>query len=671
MHASLLIVDDEPQIRFLLKKILEQAGYSCQEADCVETAKLVLAENDFDLLLTDMNMPGESGADLTRHVKALYPHTAVVMVTVIDDIELAKQVLGIGIYGYIVKPFTSNIVLITVGNALRRLHLELQEQENIRLLEARIAERTRVLQEQLHFNQTLIDAIPLPLSYKGHDGRYLGCNQAFSNIVELSREWIIGKTVHDIHPPHVADSIWGKDQALLSQGGTQAYEQRIPFADGSIHTGIMHKAIFHDIEGNVAGLIGVRLDITELKQKEQALRESEEKLRSIMDNLQIGIVMISPQLDILEVNQVVNQWFPRDRQAKGMRCYQLFAGPHQAVPCKICPTRAVLATGESAEKTITHHTKQGERIFRVLASPMHDDNGSIVAVLELLEDVTDALAAERELRQAQKLEAVGALAAGIAHEINTPVQYIGDNIHFLDDAFKDLLGVQTQYEELLRKVKENVPVSGFIDEIEEAAEAADIPYLAEEIPKTIQQSLDGVNRVGKIVKAMREFSHPGTTEKTYVDVNRALESTLTISRNEWKYVADVETDLAAELPLVLCLPGEINQVFLNIIVNAAHAIGDVTDAGNNGKGTIRLATRVHNSNVEIRISDSGGGIPEAIRHRIFDPFFTTKMVGKGTGQGLSIARSVVVDKHQGAIRCESEIGSGTTFIIDLPIIEST
>jgi signal transduction histidine kinase len=389
-----------------------------------------------------------------------------------------------------------------------------------------------------------------------------------------------------------------------------------------------------------------------------------------MDNLQIGVVMINPKMEILEINRQVQQWFPQNHEERGCLCYQVLVDPHEQQPCKMCPSREVLTTGMAAEATYTRQTARGERIFRVLASPMRDDKGTVVAALELIEDVTDTLAAEQELRQAQKLEAVGALAAGIAHEINTPVQYIGDNIHFIDDAFKDLLGIQLQYEELLRTIKEKGPLEELADAIAAAVDAVDIPFLVKEIPKAILQSLDGVNRVGKIVKAMREFSHPGTSEKTYVDVNRALESTLTISRNEWKYVADVETDLAPDLPLLLCLPGEINQVFLNIIVNASHAISDVTDAGNKGKGQIRLATRAQNGKMEIRISDSGGGIPEDVRHRIFDPFFTTKKVGKGTGQGLAIARSVVVDKHQGAIRFESEAGRGTTFIIELPIFEA-
>jgi signal transduction histidine kinase len=195
---------------------------------------------------------------------------------------------------------------------------------------------------------------------------------------------------------------------------------------------------------------------------------------------------------------------------------------------------------------------------------------------------------------------------------------------------------------------------------------SDIEYLCNEIPNAIEQSLDGTERIAKIVGAMKEFSHPGVKEKQMVDMNRAIETTVTISKNEWKYVADVELDLDPTLPLVKCMAAEFNQVLLNIIVNAAQAIGAAKKGGTE-KGTIKIITLQPKSGwCEIKVSDDGPGIQEEIRSRIFDPFFTTKEVGKGTGQGLAIARSIVVDKHGGTIRVETEPGAGTTFIIDIP-----
>jgi signal transduction histidine kinase len=203
--------------------------------------------------------------------------------------------------------------------------------------------------------------------------------------------------------------------------------------------------------------------------------------------------------------------------------------------------------------------------------------------------------------------------------------------------------------------------------LEEITRKVDLAYLTEEVPRAINQTLEGVDRVTKIVRAMKEFSHPGVKEKTLADLNKAIENTVTVSRNEWKYVADMITELDSSLPAVPCLVGEFNQVVLNIIINAAHAIQEVVGRDSGRKGTIRVSTHHDPDWVEVRIGDTGGGIPEDIRSRIFDPFFTTKGVGKGTGQGLAIAHSVIMDKHGGTLHFETEMGKGTTFFIRLPL----
>jgi signal transduction histidine kinase len=271
-----------------------------------------------------------------------------------------------------------------------------------------------------------------------------------------------------------------------------------------------------------------------------------------------------------------------------------------------------------------------------------------------------------QLRQAHKLESVGQLAAGIAHEINTPTQYIGDNVRFLKDAFQDLKNLLAEYDRILAAAKASTLSDEMVGELAVAVERADASFLLEEIPKAIEQTLEGISRVSSLVSAMKEFSHPGTKEKIAVDLNHAIENTITVARNEWKYVANLETEFDASLPLISCQPGEFNQVILNLIVNAAHAIADVVGKGGAEKGKIKIQTRDCPEWVEIRIQDTGSGIPEKVRARIFDPFFTTKEIGKGTGQGLAIARSVVVDKHGGNIHFETEEGKGTTFIIRLP-----
>ncbi len=329
--------------------------------------------------------------------------------------------------------------------------------------------------------------------------------------------------------------------------------------------------------------------------------------------------------------------------------------------------------GEVVEYRMQH--KDGSwRTLESHGAPFRNASGEIEGVLTVARDVTERRSVEQEkqmmevqLRQAQKLESIGRLAAGIAHEINTPTQYIGDNTKFIRDSFDELLPVLGAPRRLLDAARENQLTPELVQNTEDALKSADLDYLIEEIPKAIDQSLQGVDRVTKIVRAMKEFSHPGSADKTQVDLNHCIESTLTVARNEWKYVADLVTDFDPELPPVTCLPGEFNQVILNLTVNAAHAIGDTIKEGDTRKGIITVSTKLDGDWVEVRIQDTGTGIPEQARGRIFDPFFTTKGVGKGTGQGLAIARSVIVDKHGGTISFETEMGKGTVFIIRIPV----
>lgn len=280
-------------------------------------------------------------------------------------------------------------------------------------------------------------------------------------------------------------------------------------------------------------------------------------------------------------------------------------------------------------------------------------------------DITDRKKMEVELRHAQKMESIGQLAAGIAHEINTPTQYVGDNLLFLNNSFNSLLNLLGRVHDIVETPTDPPGNQDLIEHLKKIYLEADWGYLAEEIPEALEQTMNGVSHVSRIVKCMKEFSHPGTEDKIPMDLNKAIESVITVSKNEWKYVADLETDLESDLPCTLGYPGEMSQAVLNLITNSAHAIADVSK-DENQKGKIKITTRYTGSQLEIRISDTGSGIPKAIREKIFEPFFTTKEVGKGSGQGLSIVHSVIVEKHGGKIDTLSEPGKGTTFVLSIP-----
>ena len=278
---------------------------------------------------------------------------------------------------------------------------------------------------------------------------------------------------------------------------------------------------------------------------------------------------------------------------------------------------------------------------------------------------------ERQLYQARKLESIGMLAAGIAHEINTPVQFVGDNAKFIFNALDKTRSLADRYRELLDSFEALSPRE-LADARRSAEQEADLAFLRDEIPKAIAQTREGLERVTRIAAALRDFSYMGDdTRPEPADINAAIQTTITISRNEWKYVADMATELDPTLPLVQCYPGDIKQVLIILITNAAQAVKEAAGAASqNGKmkkGTITISTRLAQKNVEIHVTDTGPGIPAAVQPRIFDPFFTTKKIGEGTGQGLAIAYASVVKKHGGEMTFETEEGKGTTFLITIPV----
>lgn len=397
----------------------------------------------------------------------------------------------------------------------------------------------------------------------------------------------------------------------------------------------------------------------------QCMAEQAQRIQSILDTAPEAILTLGLDGTIASSNPATERIFGYcGNELIGKSVAQLM--PYLAASGVTETLAELVKGGPSQSHEAMGRRRDGSEIpIELTVSAMPDLRG----YTWLVRDIAKRRQMEAQLAHASKMESVGALAAGIAHEINTPIQYVGDNTRFLDDAFRDLDSFLEKVEVLIEQCQAGTVSPTAVEEVKAAAEDADLEYLREEVPKAIAQSLEGAERVVKIVRAMKEFSHPGTEEKTAVDLNRAIESTVTVSRNEWKYVSELELNLDPELPLVRCLPGDLNQAVLNLIINAAHAIEKRRD--DEGKldalGKIRVSTRKLDGQVELRIGDNGTGIPEELLNRIFDPFFTTKPVGKGTGQGLAITYSVIVEKHHGTIDVETKLGEGTTFILRLPI----
>jgi len=495
-------------------------------------------------------------------------------------------------------------------------------------------------------------------------------NPAISSMLGYSEKELRKMKVIDIHPSDSIERVISDFEKMAA--GKTVVTDEIPLLrkDGTI--------VYADITASKTSidgkecLLGFFRDITESKQAEEALRESEEHFRSVFENISIGLYRTTPDGRFLLANPALVRMLGYDSLDE-LTAFNLEDNEDYWPAYSRSQFRErIERDGEIMGLETTWKKRDGSIIFiRESARAVCGEEGEVLYYEGTIEDISERKMLEIQLAQALKLEAIGQLAAGIAHEINTPTQYVGDNTRFLQDAFSDLSMLQAKYETLLQAVIRGAATDDIVREVEAAAEEVGLEYLSGEIPKAIQQSLEGVDRVAKIVRAMKDFSHPGKEEKTAIDLNRAIESTITIARNEWKYVADMVTDFDRELPLVHCLPNEFNQVVLNIILNAAQAIGDVVGDGSNAKGTIKVSTCHDGEWAEIRISDTGSGIPEDDKPRVFDPFFTTKEIGKGTGQGLTISHDVIVKKHGGTITFETDVGRGTTFLIRLPIEPDT
>lgn len=398
----------------------------------------------------------------------------------------------------------------------------------------------------------------------------------------------------------------------------------------------------------------------ELQRTAEDLQEQMQKYQSIFEFAAQGIVTVDRNWQIKSFNPAAERIFLLPKQeVVNQEFRSLFAASASSDVLRDFDTH------QPGLHQIVGMRSDGGTFAADLTTSLvqHKDESMLVA---LVRDRTEQQQLETKLRHAQKMESVGQLAAGIAHEINTPIQFVSDNIRFLTSSFEQLEKLFQHFAQ-----HKDLPLaedgwSAFQQNCQELEAAIDLEFIRQEIPEALEQSLVGIDRVATIVHAMREFSHPGDTIATVVDINRGLLSTLTVSRNEWRYLAKVTTDLDDNLPSITGNPGDLNQVFLNIIVNAAHAI-ESRKHDRSGLGKIHIATRRDQEMVEITVVDDGCGIPESSYQKVFEPFYTTKEVGKGTGQGLSVVHTLIVEKHKGEIAIDSEVGVGTTIKIRLPI----
>jgi len=445
---------------------------------------------------------------------------------------------------------------------------------------------------------------------------------------------------------------------------------------------------WRDDQGAVTGLVCVLRNTarpadtaSELARVVRQVTAINEEWRSTLDSLPVLVVLVDGEGKVVRLNRTAEAWgLTQVTQAPGKRLHDLLHPGCAPDACWSEPAfreapRAI-QEGHGLELDV-----EDPILGRSLRAWFHrlaplSDGPSAASMVVVLEDITPAVAAtlepdrmEVQLRQAQKMESIGQLAAGIAHEINTPIQFVSDNLVFLHDSFGAFRSLLTTLRETLAAAKRGELTPEKAAETEEGLSGLELDFYVAEVPQAIRQARDGAERVASIVAAMKAFSHPGPAVRKPVDLRSAIDNTVTVARNRWKYHARLEVEHDPQLPAVSCVAGEFNQVMLNLIVNAADAVAEKKRGGGDGDGLglIRITTRADGAWAEIRVQDDGTGIPDSVRGRIFEPFFTTKEVGQGSGQGLALCHAIIVKKHGGTLDFETEAGRGTTFIVRLPI----
>ncbi|WP_285557234.1 PAS domain-containing protein [Actinoplanes regularis] len=559
----------------------------------------------------------------------------------------------------------------------------IEDQKNVA---ATLREAQRDSAEALALTEELLSALPVGHALVDRDLRYVRINDTLAAIHGTPVAGHLGRTVEEVIPDLAP--IIGPDFRQVLYSGEPLLNREITGASpaGPGRT-CRWLCSYYPVrtDGEIVGVGVVVMDIT-------ARAEAEEFRSVVMDNMAEGLYTVDEYGELISMNHAASSmlgWTEDELRGRLVHSVVEFRGDDGSAPAvdpatpahravdpatpahravgTATPAHRAVGTATPAHRavgTATVTCRDGRNLpVAYSAAPLRVGPATVGGLVVVFRDITEEKQRrqrEIESRHAQKLESLGRLSAGIAHEINTPIQFVGDNTRFLASSAQALIDLLLVYREGLGLSATSEP-SPWRDRLERAEEEADLEYLTEEVPLAVNQSLEGIERVASLVRAMKVFSYKDAGTAAYADLNEALESTLTVARNEVKYVADVVLDLG-DLPHVLCHVGDLNQVFLNLLVNAADAM-----LGRDGRGTITVTSRKDGPDAVITITDDGSGIPEELHKVIFEPFFTTKEVGKGTGQGLPLAHAVVVEKHGGTIELSSAPGEGTTFVLRLPV----
>ncbi len=706
-EESILIIDDEPSVLKIASRILENAGYAVNTAETARQALKVLGQNNIAVAISDHFLPDINGIDLFEKTKLSYPHIYRILVTGKQNLDLKEAINRAEVHYFLNKPFSPEELRWAVKRVLEQRRHRLQYEAVISDLDRlATAKAEAAVAFERRYRAVVEQMMALIILARWDDGTIIEMNPQAQNLLGVEP----GEEKHLSLPNIFASERFFLEVKQVLERHRKIYgaESAICLPSGEeIPVNVAAYILNDPAEGKT--ILAILNDLSTETELQYRLTETHAWFRATLDAISDPIFSVDSEKRIVFANEAMNSLYKTlPTGVTELSCCEVIGDKKQRNQCMSrlqgsdCPVDIVLKTGNAYSDQLHCHLGTSEKNWwdRTIF-PVQGRDGQIKQVVMVMRNVTSevttrkqidtlnkelkeavsktqtkneslsqALAELKEtqsfLLQSEKMASIGQLAAGVAHEINNPVGFINSNLNSLAEYAKDLKALLKLYEEVLDKTSDKNAESSKVQEARQKLarfkQKIDLNFLLEDIEDLIHQSLDGTDRVKKIVADLKDFSHVDRPELEYADINRGMESTLNIVWNELKYKATVKKDYG-DLPPILCFPRQINQVFMNLLINAAQAIET--------KGEITIVTRTVDTprpGIEIKISDNGIGIPSEIRERIFEPFFTTKPVGKGTGLGLNVCYKII-QAHNGEIKVESEVGKGTTFSVYLPFLE--
>jgi PAS domain S-box-containing protein len=667
-YTTILVVDDEPVSQKHTACIVEKLGYTALTADdetaCIDLFSTCMIE----LLLLDIHEPWKNG--LINVLTYLREHKISIPVIIISgstDIEQAIFSMNLGAYAYLLKPVSETRLGITIKNALTEFELR----RKVTLFSAAITQ------------------LPMGIVITNDQGIIEYTNPGFTVLSGYAEADVKGKSISVLKSGMQSKRFYRKFWDTINSGKIWQGEIVNRKKSGELYTEYCIVCPITGPDSEISHFISIKQDITQRKKEQEALAESEQSFQELANLLIQPVFEIDLKGYIIFSNQAGLTLFGYSKKdiEQGFEAVRLFA-PEERL--RVLQNMAARVQGVTFNNHEYLAIKKDGTVFPILIySEPIIRRGVPIGIRGLGLDISERKKSEEKLRELnqtleervrerthelevthqqmilqEKLASIGQLAAGLAHEINNPINFVRINFATLREDVNDLGRLIAAYRETFRTIERGAPSEAKIEQLRALEKELEIETLLSELPDLFRESTRGFERVGIILGSMRNFSfRHALDQRVPFDINQGIRDTLIIAQNEYRYFAQVETHLE-NIPPIACNPEQINQVFLNIIVNCAHAIASQKRSE---KGKITIVTGYDNESVWCTIGDDGPGIPLETRNRIFEPFFTTKEPGKGTGLGLSISYDIINNKHDGSLTVTCPPEGGSVFTIRLPL----